>query len=92
MHMVETMAYVGQKPWHGLGNKLARQQSIEVWKQQAGMDWQIEESEVRYVTGSHNIGAANTGSYLYGIGLTGEHQMGIGPLYVCCVTTGFREP
>ena len=42
--------------------------------------------------GSHNIGAANTGSYLYGIGLTGEHQMGIGPLYVCRVTTGFREP
>ena len=59
MHMVETMAYVGQKPWHGLGNKLARQQSIEVWKQQAGMDWQIEESEVRYVTGSHNIGTIN---------------------------------
>ena len=59
MHMVETMAYVGQKPWHGLGNQLARQQSIEVWKQQAGMDWQIEESEVRYVTGSHNIGTIN---------------------------------
>lgn len=59
MHLVETMAYTGQKPWHGLGNKLARQQPIEVWKQQAGMDWQIEESEVRYVTGHHNIGAIN---------------------------------
>lgn len=59
MHLVETMAYVGQKPWHGLGNKLARHQPIEVWKQQAGMDWQIEESEVRYITGGHNIGAIN---------------------------------
>ncbi|MEL1263073.1 DUF932 domain-containing protein [Pseudoxanthomonas putridarboris] len=59
MHLVETMAYVDQKPWHGLGNKLTRHQPIEVWKQQAGMDWQIEESEVRYVTGSHNIGAIN---------------------------------
>ncbi|MFT3669671.1 MAG: DUF932 domain-containing protein [Pseudoxanthomonas sp.] len=59
MHLVETMAYVGQKPWHGLGNKLARQQSIEVWKQQAGMDWKIEESEVRYLIGSHNIGVIN---------------------------------
>ena len=59
MHLVETMAYVGQNPWHGLGNKLARQQPIEVWKQQAGMDWQIEEAEVRYVTGSHNIGTIN---------------------------------
>ena len=59
MHLVETMAYVGQKPWHGVGNKLARHQPIDVWKQQAGMDWQIEESEVRYVTGSHNIGTIN---------------------------------
>ena len=47
MHLVETMAYAGERPWHGLGNKLAPQQSIEVWRQQAGMDWQIEEAEVR---------------------------------------------
>lgn len=59
MHMVETMAYAGQRPWHGLGNRLARQQPIEVWKKQAGMDWQIEESEVRFVTGGHNIGTIN---------------------------------
>ena len=57
MHLVQTMAYAGEKPWHGLGNKLAPQQSIEVWRQQAGMDWQIEESEVRFITGNHGIGA-----------------------------------
>lgn len=57
MHMVETMAYTGQAPWHGLGNRLAPQQSIDVWKRQAGMDWQIEEAQVRYVAGSHDIGA-----------------------------------
>ena len=56
MHLVQSMAYVGHKPWHGLGNQLARQQPIEVWKQQAGMDWQIEESEVRYVTGKRSVG------------------------------------
>jgi phage/plasmid-like protein (TIGR03299 family) len=59
MHWVETMAYTGERPWHGLGNLLAPQQPIEVWKKQAGMDWQIEEAEVRYVTGSNNIGVIN---------------------------------
>lgn len=57
MHLVETMAYAGEMPWHGLGNRLAQQQPIEVWKKQAGMDWQIEEAQVRYVAGNHSIGA-----------------------------------
>lgn len=56
MHLVETMAYTGQRPWHGLGNRLAPQQPIEVWKRQAGMDWKIEEAEVRYVAGNQNLG------------------------------------
>lgn len=59
MHLVETMAYAGDKPWHGLGNKLAPQQPIEAWRQQAGMDWKIEESEVRYITGNNNLGVIN---------------------------------
>lgn len=59
MHLVETMAYASERPWHGLGNKLGQQQPIEVWKQQAGMDWRIDEAEVRYVTGSNSIGVIN---------------------------------
>ena len=59
MHLVETIAYAGERPWHGLGNKLAAQQPIEVWKQQAGMDWAIEESEVRYITGTNHVGVIN---------------------------------
>ena len=47
MHLVETMAYAGETPWHGLGKKLSPQQPIEVWKTQAGMDWQVEASELR---------------------------------------------
>ncbi|HHA2712223.1 DUF932 domain-containing protein [Stenotrophomonas maltophilia] len=57
MHLVETMAFTGERPWHGLGNRLAAQQPIEVWRQQAGMDWEIQESEVRYITGNNGIGA-----------------------------------
>ncbi|MBZ3929099.1 hypothetical protein NB689_000014 [Xanthomonas sacchari] len=55
MHLIETMAYAGDIPWHGLGNRLAPRQPIDVWKRQAGMDWKIEEAEVRYVAGSHNL-------------------------------------
>ena len=60
MHLVETMAYAGEKPWHGLGNKLTTLQPIDVWKRQAGMDWMIEESEVRYITGSQTVGAIHS--------------------------------
>lgn len=48
-HQIETMAYVGQTPWHGLGNQLTQNQPIEVWAQQAGMDWRIESSDVSYM-------------------------------------------
>ena len=60
MHLVETMAYAGEKPWHGLGNKLTTLEPIDVWKRQAGMDWMIEESEVRYITGNHTVGAIHS--------------------------------
>lgn len=53
-HLVEQMAYVSRTPWHGLGNRLARQQPLEVWLQQAGLDWAIEESPVRFVSGAPN--------------------------------------
>ena len=57
MHLVETMAYAGEQPWHGLGNRLAAGQSIEQWKVSAGLDWAIEEAEVRFVTGRNGVGS-----------------------------------
>lgn len=54
-HLVETMAYVGQTPWHGLGHQLPFQQPIEVWAQQAGMNWDIRETPVRFITGTSGI-------------------------------------
>lgn len=45
------MAYVGDTPWHGLGQKLEAGASIETWKTAAGMDWQIKRSRVRYGAG-----------------------------------------
>lgn len=47
-HLIDTMAYTGQTPWHGLGNVLPPQQSLDIWQQAAGMDWTIEQSDVLY--------------------------------------------
>lgn len=51
-HLLESMAYVNEVPWHGLGNQLTAHQPIEVWAKQAGMDWQIRETPVRFMTGN----------------------------------------
>ena len=48
-HQIEQIAYVGETPWHGLGNQLTQNQPIEVWAKQAGMDWRIESSNVSYM-------------------------------------------
>ena len=47
-HLIDTMAYTGQTPWHGLGNILPPQQSLDIWLQAAGMDWTIEQSDVMF--------------------------------------------
>ena len=49
-HHVEQMAYVGQTPWHGLGNPLSANQPLEVWQQQAGMDWEIKSSPIHFTS------------------------------------------
>ncbi|AWN14759.1 Mycobacteriophage Barnyard protein gp56 [Salinisphaera sp. LB1] len=47
-HEVETMAYIHDVPWHGLGRRLSERAPLEVWLKEAGMDWSIREAEVMY--------------------------------------------
>ncbi len=42
------MAYVGDVPWHGLGEKLPAGQSIERWVEAARLNWQIQKLSVQY--------------------------------------------
>lgn len=57
-HQVEQMAYVGRTPWHGLGNRLPERQPLEVWIEQAGLDWMIYETPVQFA--SDNNGHSNS--------------------------------
>jgi phage/plasmid-like protein (TIGR03299 family) len=43
------IAYVGEKPWHGLGQELTKDAPIEVWRKEAGLDWQANISPVLYL-------------------------------------------
>ena len=61
-HLVQTMAYQGQTPWHGLGHELPAGQSIDTWAVSAGMNWSIEQTPVRYVTGQDD-GMVSIGSF-----------------------------
>ncbi|MNV12798.1 hypothetical protein D3C71_1034150 [compost metagenome] len=49
-HLIETMAYAGDTPWHRLGHRLQPKQPLEVWAEQAGMDWTIQATPVRFMT------------------------------------------
>lgn len=57
MHLVQTMAYVNDTPWHGLGNQLTPGQPLEAWAHHAGMDWRIESADVRYVASGEGLGS-----------------------------------
>lgn len=53
-HMIDettgkaAMAYVGETPWHGLGQALTPGQSIEVWRREAGLDYTVERTPVLF--------------------------------------------
>jgi phage/plasmid-like protein (TIGR03299 family) len=42
-HMVETMAYAGQVPWHGLGVAVSNDLTPTQMMQKAGLDWRVDE-------------------------------------------------
>jgi phage/plasmid-like protein (TIGR03299 family) len=42
------LAYIGETPWHGLGERLSEGQSIEVWIKAARLDWELKRLPVQY--------------------------------------------
>jgi phage/plasmid-like protein (TIGR03299 family) len=44
-HQVETMAYAGETPWHGLGVPVSNDLTPAQMMQKAGVDWTVQECE-----------------------------------------------
>jgi phage/plasmid-like protein (TIGR03299 family) len=44
-HQVETMAYAGQVPWHGLGVPVSNDLTPQQMQEKAGLDWKVREVE-----------------------------------------------
>ena len=44
-HMVETMAYAGEVPWHGLGVPVSNDLTPTMMMEKAGLDWKVQEVE-----------------------------------------------
>ena len=49
-HQVETMAYAGETPWHGLGTKVSNDLSVDEMLKQSGLDWKVEALPVVGIT------------------------------------------
>lgn len=81
------MAYVGDTPWHGLGQQLTKGAPLETWAKEAGMDFQIFGAPVLYKTDS-GIKAQGSKQVLYradtgdALGVVGNRYKVVQPLEV----------
>jgi phage/plasmid-like protein (TIGR03299 family) len=54
-HAVETMAYAGQLPWHGLGTKVEPNLTPDEFLVEAGLDWEVEKKDSFVEVGDQKI-------------------------------------
>lgn len=62
-HNVETMAYAGQVPWHGLGTKVDSNLSPEEMLKAARLDWTVEKKQLWVGMGGEGDDDALLGSH-----------------------------
>lgn len=74
-HMVETMAYAGEVPWHGLGESVSNDLTPLQMMQKAGCDWRVQEVESfieyngnRMPTGQKSLVRESDGRILTNVG------------------------
>ena len=74
-HLVETMAYAGQVPWHGLGVPVSNDLTPRQMQEKAGLDWKVREVESyidydgkRIATGQKSLVRESDGKILTNVG------------------------
>jgi phage/plasmid-like protein (TIGR03299 family) len=74
-HEVETMAYAGETPWHGLGTPVSNDLTPAQMMQKAGVDWSVEEVESfiefkgnKMPTGQKSLVRSTDGAILTNVG------------------------
>lgn len=64
-HMIDfsnnraNIAYVGDTPWHGLGSRLAPDQSLDVWLESAGLNWEAKRAAAHFYDEGELVKADN---------------------------------
>lgn len=51
------MAFVGETPWHGLGQPMVKGAPLEQWRRDAGFEWEAKEAAPLYHALSDKVGA-----------------------------------
>lgn len=59
------MAFVGETPWHGLGQTVTKGASLGVWAKEAGMDWDAKEAVPFFQAGGDDFKAAGDHKVIY---------------------------
>ena len=59
-HNIETMAYAGEVPWHGLGVQVGSDLTPEEMLKQANLDWSVSKRNIfTYNSADSEIGRAH---------------------------------
>lgn len=54
-HLVETMAYAGETPWHGLGVRVEDNLNTDEMLAAAGLDWEVEKKPLFFEHNGENV-------------------------------------
>lgn len=60
-----SMAFVGETPWHQLGQRVTEGASLETWTEQAGFDWQALEAPVEFTRADGTVAKMGERKVIY---------------------------